>query len=143
MVEVTDSNQAEQEPPAPLSNRRILWLMAAVVLLGGLTGLILVSQLFALGFLIGGILSFLNYFWLKSSLKKMFVETAGGEYRPHYSAARYLSRYLTLAVILALIFLTRTVPVSAVILGLVSLAFAIMIEAFIRIFSGFFKEKEI
>ena len=143
MSEVTDNNDTEQQTPTPISNRRILWLMAAVVILGGLAGLIFVSGLFGLGFFIGGILSFVNYFWLKSSLKKMFVETTDGEYKPHYSAARYLARYLSLAAILLIIFLTKTVSVGAVILGLASFAFAIMIEAFIRIFTSFFKEKEI
>ena len=143
MSEATDNKDTKQQTPTPISNRRILWLMAAVVILGGLASLIFVSGLFGLGFFIGGILSFVNYFWLKSSLKKMFVETTDGEYKPHYSAARYLARYLSFAAILLIISLTRTVSVSAMILGLASFAFAIMIEAFIRIFSSFFKEKEI
>lgn len=142
MSEETDNGATERETPTPISNRRILRLMAAVVILGGLASFIFVSRLFGLGFFIGGVLAFVNYFWLKSSLKKMFVETTDGEYKPHYSAARYLLRYLTLAVVLLVIFLTKTVPVGAVILGLASFAFAVMIEAFIRIFSSFFKEKE-
>jgi hypothetical protein len=144
MSEETDSDVTEQETPTPISNRRILWLMAAVVVLGGLAGLLFVSTLFGLGFLIGGVLSFVNYFWLKSTLRKIFVETADtGEYKPHYSAARYLTRYTALALVLLVIFLINTKLVAPVILGLASFAFAILIEASIRIFSSFFNEKEI
>ncbi len=139
MSEVSDSNS---ETVTPISNRRILWLMIIVVVSGTLASLIFVSQLWGLGFFIGGILSFLNFFWLKSSLKKMFVETSEGEHKPHYSAARYISRYFTLAGVLAIIFLTQTVPIASVIFGLVSFAFAIMFEAFIRIFSSLFKRKD-
>ncbi|CAN5317812.1 hypothetical protein BH10ACI1_BH10ACI1_23130 [soil metagenome] len=142
MSEVSDNSAADQETPTLISNQRIVWLMGIVVISGSLASLIFISQLSALGFFIGGILSFANYFWLKSSLKKMFVETSEGEHKPHYSAVRYILRYFMLAAILAVIFLTHTVPIAAVVLGLVSFAIAIIIEAFIRLFSSFFKREE-
>lgn len=143
MSEETDSNAALQEQPPPISNRRILWAMAFVVIFGSLASLIFVSKVFGLGVFIGGILAFINYFWLKSSLKKMFVETVEGEHRPRYSAAGYISRYLTLGAVLTLVFLTEIVPIASIILGLGSFAFAILIEAFIRIFSLLFKREGI
>ncbi|MET0752896.1 MAG: ATP synthase subunit I [Pyrinomonadaceae bacterium] len=143
MSEVTDSDAALQEPPTPISNRRIIWMMAIVIVLGTLASFIFVSNVFGIGYFIGGVLSFVNYFWLKSSLKKMFVETTEGEHKPHYSAARYITRYFTIGAVLALIFLTHTVPIAAVILGVASFAFAIIIEAFIRIFSFFFRREGI
>jgi hypothetical protein len=151
MSEVTDSVTTGQETPAPISNQRILWLMAIVAIAGSLATFIFVSPLFGLGIFIGGVLSFINYFWLKATLKRVFIETAGGEHKTRYSATRYFLRYITLGAILGIIFLTKTVSVGAVILGMTSFAFAIMIEASIRIFSGFLnkenkeenKEKEI
>ncbi|HEY0430130.1 MAG TPA: ATP synthase subunit I [Pyrinomonadaceae bacterium] len=143
MSEEADNNQVRPETVTPISNRRILWMMAMVVIFGSLASFIFVSTRFGTGFFIGGVLSFVNYYWLKTSLKKMFVETADGEHKPHYSAARYISRYFTLGAILTVIFLTHTVPVESVIFGLASFAFAIMIEAFIRIFSFFFRREEI
>jgi VanZ family protein len=141
MSETTDHNALPDEPATPISNRRILLEMAIVVILGGLACLIFVSKLFGLGVFIGGILAFVNYYWLKSSLQKMFIETAEGEHKARYSAARYILRYFTLGAILTVIFLTHTVPIESVILGLASLAFAILIEASIRIFSFFFKRE--
>jgi hypothetical protein len=142
MSEETDNDIAWQGPPTPISNRRIIWIMAAVVILGTLATFLFVSALFGLGFFIGGIFAFINYVWLKSSLKKMFAETADGEHSPRYSVARYILRYFIIGAVLAVIFLTHTVPVSAVILGMASFAFAILIESFIHIFSFLFRREE-
>ncbi len=142
MSEATDNNAVQPETETPISNRRILWVMGIVVVLGALACLIFISRASGLGFFIGGILAFINYYWLKSSLKKMFVETVEGEYKARYSAARYISRYFTLGAILTVVFLTEAVPIAAVILGLASFAFAIIIEAFIRIFSSLIKREE-
>jgi hypothetical protein len=116
--------------------------MAVVAALGSLLGFIFVSGLFGLGVLIGGVLSFVNYYWLKYSLKKIFEQAAEGE-KARFLSVRYLLRYLVLGGILLIVFLTKTVPVAAVILGLASFAAAIMIEAFIRLFASFFKKKEV
>jgi len=132
----------EQENLVPLTHQRILIVMAAVAILGSLLGFVFVSGLFGLGVLIGGILSFVNYYWLKRSLKKIFEQAVDGE-KARFLGLRYLFRYLVLGGILLIVFLTKTVPVAAVILGLASFAIAIMIEALIRLFASFFKKKEV
>lgn len=142
MSENTEPDAALKKGSAPISNKRILYLMGVVVLLGSILCFSFISGLFGFGFLLGGVLSFINYYWLKASLKKVFEEAEEGV-RPRVSATRYFLRYLVLGLVLALIFLTRTVPVAAVILGLTSFAFAVLFEAFIRIFSTVFKQKEI
>ena len=131
----------EQSNIASLSHSRILWTMAIITVLGGFAGLIFVSLQFGLGVFFGGILSFVNYYWLKISLRKIFDSVTYGE-RPRFLAIRYFARYATLALILTIVFLTKIVPVVAVVLGLLTLALAIMIEGFLRIFSTFFKNKE-
>lgn len=115
--------------------------MATVVIFGAVATAVFVSLLFGLGVFIGGILAFVNYYWLKSSLRKMFIETSEGEHKARYSAARYILRYFTLGAILAVVFLTHIVPIESVILGLASMAFAIIIEAFLRVFSFLFKRE--
>jgi len=132
----------EQENLVPLTHRRILIVMAAVAVVGSLLGFVFVSGLFGLGVLIGGVLSFINYYWLKRSLKKIFEQAVDGE-KARFLGLRYLFRYLVLGGILLIVFLTKTVPVAAVILGLASFAIAIMIEALIRLFASFFKKKEV
>jgi len=132
----------EQENFVPLTHRRILIVMAAVAISGSLLGLIFISRPFGLGVLIGGILSFVNYYWLKFSLKKIFAQVADGE-KPRFLGLRYLFRYIVLGVVLTIVFLTETIPVVAVIAGLASFAIAIIIEGFIRIFLSFYKKKEV
>ncbi len=132
----------EPENLVPLTHQRILIVMAAVAILGSLLGLIFVSRLFGLGVFIGGVLSFVNYYWLKFSLKKIFEQAGGGD-KPRFLGLRYLFRYLVLGAVLTIVFLTETIPVVAVIAGLASFAVAIVIEGFVRIFSSFFKKKEV
>ena len=125
----------------PITHRRILSVMAVCVVVGTILSFVFGSWQFGLGFLIGGILSFINYYWLKVSLKKVF-DSAEADEKPRISATKYMLRYVVFGGLLVLIYLTKTVPVAAVILGLASFAFAILIEAFIRIFSSFFNKKD-
>ncbi len=142
MSDDSQSIAEEQENLEPLTHRRILIVMAAVAATGSLLGFVFVSRLFGSGVLIGGILSFVNYYWLKRSLKKIFEQAVEGE-KARFLGLRYLFRYLILGGVLLIVFLTKTIPVAAVILGLASFAIAIIIEAFIRLFASFFKKKEV
>jgi hypothetical protein len=126
----------------PITHRRILSVMAICVVVGTILSFVFGSWQFGLGFLIGGILSFINYYWLKISLKKVF-DSAEADEKPRISATKYMLRYVVFGGLLVLIYLTKTVPVASVILGLASFAFAILIEAFIRVFSSFFNKKDI
>ena len=141
MSDESDSFITEQPPP-PISHRRILWTMGLVAAISGLAGFIFISPRFGVGVILGGILSFINYYWLKVSLKRLFDNAVADGQKPRFLAVRYFGRYLTLGAILTVVFLTKTVPVVAVILGLSSFALAIVIEGFIRLFSTFFKSKE-
>lgn len=121
-----------------LSHGRILFLMALVVLLGTIASLIFVSLNFGIGVLIGGVLSLVNYYWLKRSLKTVFEKAIAGDTN-QFLAGKYILRYFVFGLVLALVYLTKTVPVVAVLLGLASFALAIIFEAIIRIFKSFSK----
>ncbi len=142
MSEISDRTGNEQENLAPLSHRRILSIMAAIVLTGSFLSAFYVSLKFGFGFLIGGVLSFVNYFWLKASLKAVFDRVVTEE-NPRFSATRYFLRYFFIGAVLAVIYFTKLVSFTAVILGLLSFAFAILIEGLIRIFTAFFNKKDI
>ena len=143
MSELPDSSQTEQPMPPALSHRRILVLMATVAIFGSIAGFAFVSSEFGLGVIFGGVLSLINYWWLKVSLKKLFDAAIAHGTQPRFLAVRYFARYATLGVILTIVFLTHTIPVVSVILGLASFALAIVIEGFIRLFSSFFSSKEL
>ncbi len=146
MSEASESLNNESAPA--ISHRRILILTALVVLAGSLLSLIFASGKFSAGFLIGGILSFINYYWLKTSLKKIFDSIAPIEedeefVKPRFLTARYIFRYLFLGIVLWLVWMTKLVPIVAVLLGMFSFAAAILIEAFIILFKNVFFRKEI
>ncbi len=113
-------------------------MMAAVAILGSAAGFIFVSRQFGLGVILGGVLSLANYYWLKVSLKKLFDAALAHGEKPRFLAVRYFARYVAVGLVLTIVFLTHTVPVVAVILGLASFALAIVVEGFIRVFSSFF-----
>lgn len=124
---------------APISHRRILWAMAAVAVAGGLGALYFVSTQFGIGVLLGGSLALVNYYWLKVSLKRVFDKAAAGG-NPGFLATKYLLRYLVFGLVLVIVFLTKTLPIVAVLLGLASFAVAIIVEALILLFASFFKK---
>lgn len=143
MSEDSEQTIEEQESTVQtLSHRRILTLMAFAALFGSIAGFIFVSASFGIGVLIGGALSLVNYYWLKRSLKTVFDSAVAGE-KPQFLAGRYFLRYLVFGAILTVVYLTKAVPVVAVLLGLASFAIAIIFEAFIRLFNSFSNKKGI
>jgi hypothetical protein len=112
--------------------------MAVLTVLGSVLGFIYVSTNFGVGIILGGILSFVNYFWLKHSLKVFFASVLNDE-SPGFIAVGHILRYLIFGIILLIIFLSKAVSIVAVILGLTSFAFAVVVEGIIRIFKSFNK----
>ncbi len=132
----TEPLEYENESIQTISHLRILILMAFVAVIGSIFGFVFISWQFGLGVVLGGILSFVNYYWLKHSLKVVFEQAENGE-QPRFSGTRYILRYFVFGLVLLIIYLTKTVSVAAVILGLGSFAFAVVIEGIIRIFTSF------
>ncbi len=126
----------------PPSHERILWIMAVLGVAGGIAGFAFGSLEFGLGILVGTALAFVNYYWLKSSLRKIFSAAESGE-RPRMLAGKYFLRYIILAIVVAAIYITKVLPIVAVVLGLAAFGFAVVVEGFIRIFSTLIRTKEI
>lgn len=141
MSEENKTFQTVEQTVQPITHKRIITIMAACAVIGTILSFIFISARFGMGFLIGGVLSLINYYWLKISLKRVF-ESAEDNEKTGVSATKYLLRYAAFGALLVIVYLTKTVPMTAVILGLSSFAFAILIEAFIRMFSSFFNKKD-
>jgi small-conductance mechanosensitive channel len=127
---------------ADMSHRRILLLMAALEVAGSLAGFIFVSGKFGSGILIGGLLSFVNYYWLKHTLKVIFDRAKGGE-KPRLFAFGYIIRYVAFGFVIATIYLSQAIPITAVIAGLGAFAIAVVIEGLLRIYTSFFNKRNI
>lgn len=81
------------------------------------------------GLLLGGILSFFNHHWLRTSLGAVFGTAEHTHSRPRLSAARYVLRYFVIGLIVASAYALDLISIGATIAGLCSFAAAIMIEA--------------
>ena len=123
---------AETAPPP--THQRILWIMAFLGIAGGIVGFAVESFAFGLGVVIGTALAFANYYWLKSSLRKIFDAASTGE-RPRMLAGKYFLRYIVLGLAVAVIYIAGIVPIVALILGLAGFGFAVVIDGMIRMIS--------
>jgi hypothetical protein len=130
-----DSEPLTTEAPLPISHRGILVKMLVVIVAGSIVGFAFVSAKAGLGVLIGGVFGFANYFWQKHSLKAIFDRAIEGK-KTRFLAARYILRYVVIGGALAVIYLTSTVSIYAVIFGLASFAIAVMLEGITSLFSG-------
>ena len=130
--EYGDGNTSDVVPP---THDRILVIMAVLGLLGAIAGVMFHSIGFGIGILAGTALAFANYYWLRYSLRKVFADAAEGE-KPKISAIRYVLRYFTLGIIVAIIFALGILPIVPVILGMAGFGFAVVVDGIIRILSS-------
>ncbi|MCA1589756.1 MAG: ATP synthase subunit I [Acidobacteria bacterium] len=123
-------------------HRRILVIMAGLAVLGTILLVFFVSIDVAVGFLLGSVLAFINYLWMKRSLSRIF-ETAIEGQRPRFVGAGYFIRYLILGLFIASIYLSGLLPILPLIFGMALFGFAVTIEGFIGVFSHTFSKREI
>ena len=119
---------------AALSHRRILLLMAGVVLVGSVLASVFGGSKFGVGVLVGGIMAFGNYLWQWRSTNAIFARAVEGE-MPFLPALRYVLRYIAIGLVIWFFHATGLLPVIAVIAGLGAFAMAIVFEGLIGIFS--------
>lgn len=141
MSEDFKPTNAEDAPP-PISHTRILWIMAIVLIVATIVSLIVAKWQVTTGLVLGGILSFVNYYWLKFALKNVFEKTVEGE-KPRFLVGKYILRYFAVGAIIVLVYLTHIISVAAVIGGLLTFAAAILIESFILVFIHISKREEV
>jgi hypothetical protein len=120
----------------PISHRDILILMGAVVVMSTVAGFIFGGKAFGFGVILGGILAYVNYFWLERSTRAMFVNAEMAS--TGLLAAKYILRYVTLGAVLLLIYMLGVVPIVAVILGLSAFALAVVFQGLKNIISSSF-----
>lgn len=127
---------APEQTVKPLSHGRILKIMGVIGFVGSVLGALLVSVPFGAGVLIGSLLAFVNYYWLKYSLKKVFDLAAETGERPRLLGLKYFGRYLLLGMLVAILYATDAVSIIGLILGMGSFGFAVVFEGIFNIISG-------
>ena len=123
------------DPDQPLKtearNERILVILAVLSVGGSIAGAVLVNARFGLGVLVGCVLAFANYFWMRRSLRAIFATAEEGQ-RPSFLGAGYFFRYLVLGGIVAFFHVFGILPIAAVLVGMAGFGFAILFEAALR-----------
>ena len=118
---------------ATISHRRLLIEMAVLVAVGTVIGTVFGGPRFGIGVLFGGALAFVNFVWLKRSTAAIFEKAFSGE-PTKLSALRFIARYVALALVVAAVHFSGTLPAAAVIAGLAAFAVAVVIDGLISIF---------
>jgi hypothetical protein len=124
-----------------LSERRLLVTMSVVLILLVGASLFLADWDVTIGLILGGALSFLNYFWLKNSLSSLFEKVGTGR-GGKFSASFYIIRYAVIAVVIFAAAQLHLASVAAMLVGLLSFAFAILLEAVIQLYLAIVNREE-
>ena len=111
----------------------MLWLTAIVLALLVGASLTFGDWHITLGLLLGGVLSFLNLYWLKISVESLLGKAVEGK-RPRFIGAFFVLRYVIIGLTIAAAVSFNLVSVAATMIGLLSFAFAILLESFIQVY---------
>lgn len=101
------------------------------------------TKLFAIGVVLGSVLSYLNYRWLSKSLKAILLTVGNGEAPPKgFEAIRkFIFRWLLIFIVLALsASLSGTTLTIGITIGLLSFVGAAMLEALTQVSSLLFQK---
>ena len=118
MSEIANSVSGEGcagEPDGALEDR-IFRLMSAIVSLAVIAGAILAPWRVTTGLLLGGVLSILNYHWLRTSIEALL--SVANEKRPRVKLARYILRYFVIGALVLAAYGLQIVSLPATIIGL-------------------------
>jgi ATP synthase I chain len=107
---------------------RVFRAMIAVVTATVLIALFAARWQVTTGLLLGGLLSLLNYHWLRTSMAAIFVGLTA-DVRPRIGIIRYILRYVIIAMVVLAAYKLRLISLPATIIGLASFVPAFFIEA--------------
>jgi hypothetical protein len=106
---------------------RIFRVMVATVALAVMGSTMLAPWRVTLGLMVGGVLSLLNYHWLRISIAAFFSVT--GSDRPRVKIWRYLIRYFVVGIAVFVAYQLQVISLPATIAGLSSFVPALFVEA--------------
>jgi hypothetical protein len=129
MTQVADRGSAEKfAGEADAIELRIFRVMIASVAVAVTAAAMLAPWRFTAGLMLGGVLSLLNYHWLRTSVAAIFNIGIAAE-RPRFKASRYILRYFVIGVISFAAYKLLLVSLPATIAGLCAFVPALFVEA--------------
>jgi ATP synthase I chain len=119
---------------------RIFRTMIASVALAVFASTMLAPWRVTIGLLLGGVLSLLNYHWLRTSVAAVFRVSA--DERPRARISRYIIRYFVVGVTAFAAYELRLVSLPAMFAGLCSFVPALFVEAFRQFYFAIIRREE-
>jgi len=139
---VNISQNAERSSPAGLqTERRIAWLTLVFGSAASAAAAFAGRQLWAAGLLIGAVLAWLNFRWLRRGLDALVAASAaqaGGE-KPRVPLGAYFAavfRYGLIALVVYVIFKVLKVPLASMVVGMCALAAAAIAASVYELFQA-------
>ena len=134
MKEITDSLGGV--PPATADEAlqtRVFRVMTASVLVAAGVAALLAPWRITTGLLLGGMLSLLNYRWMRSSISALIEARASGNVVAA-NGSRYIIRYFVVVAAVIAAYKLNVVSLPATIIGLCSFVIALFAEAFRQVY---------
>lgn len=131
---------AEEEDPWAVVRRLFRRMCATVAVAVVLSACVWPWRVTA-GLLLGGLLSLLNFHWLRTSVAAVFGGTAAGA-RPKLQASRYVLRYIVVALIIGLAHRLDLVSLGATLAGMCSFVVAALFEGFTQLYFAVVHERK-
>ena len=124
-----DLGESDLSTPDEALEMRIFRVMAISVFLAVMVSLWLSPWRIVTGLLLGGVLSLLNYHWLRTSIRAIIQARASGK-DISSNGSRFIVRYLVIFAVVLTAYLLNVVSLPATIIGLCSFVVALFAEAF-------------
>ena len=119
---------------------RVFRVMIASVALAVIVSTMLASWRVTTGLMLGGLLSLLNFHWLRTSVAAVF-NTSGSE-RPRIKISRYIVRYFVVAGATFAAYELRLISLPAMFAGLSAFVPALFIEASRQFYFAIIRREE-
>ena len=113
---------------------RVMRTMLAAVSLAVIISLPLAPWRITTGLLLGGLLSLLNHYWMRSSIAAVFDSALGRGNKPRLRLANYILRYFVVVGVVFVAYQFNVVSLPATIAGLCSFVVAMFFEAFREVY---------
>ncbi|MCM3869134.1 MAG: ATP synthase subunit I [Pyrinomonadaceae bacterium] len=129
----TENNEGGSALAAAADNgvdRRIFRAMATSVALAVMVSAPFAPWRITAGLLLGGSLSLLNYYWMRTSISAGFSLALSLGAKPQMKVAQYVLRYFVVGIIIFAAYQLNIVSLPAALAGLCSFVVALFIEAF-------------
>lgn len=133
MGEESPALPSEAPVDQAVSHGRLLIEMAVLIVVGSIVGFVFAGTRFGFGVLFGGVLAFVNYYWLRRSTAAIFEKAVSGT-GARFVTLRFISRYVAIGLVILAVHFSGAMPAVAVIAGLSAFAIAVVVDGLISIF---------